>query len=175
MSEDRGGATYSFPTNSTEPCLAEAGLPPTTPHRNRSDRRDNRKSLDRKPACRVRKSPMPRSSPPSLSQPSTASTSTRDDRNLTSTSAFHSGNRGLVRITRPPGVLTDVGENVCVLPKAIQGLGSVIVQADVGWAHDTWRNRSGTAGAAAALSPRKGVGLRAAARPVPRSGKTWSW
>ena len=35
---------------------------------------------------------------------------------------------------------------------------------------DTWRNRSGTAGAAAALSPRKGVGLRAAARS---SAKVW--
>ena len=34
----------------------------------------------------------------------------------------------------------------------------------------TWRNRSGAAGAAAALSPRKGVGLRAAARP---GAKVW--
>ena len=34
----------------------------------------------------------------------------------------------------------------------------------------TWRNRSDTAGAAAALSPRKGVGLRAAARS---SAKVW--
>jgi hypothetical protein len=41
----------------------------------------------------------------------------------------------------------------------------------VAWAFpDTWRNRSGTAGAAAALSPRKGVGLRAAARS---SAKVW--
>ena len=36
--------------------------------------------------------------------------------------------------------------------------------------HSTWRNRSGAAGAAAALSPRKGVGLRAAAF---RGAKVW--
>ena len=36
--------------------------------------------------------------------------------------------------------------------------------------HSTWRNRSGAAGAAAALSPHKGVGLRAAAL---RGAKVW--
>ena len=36
--------------------------------------------------------------------------------------------------------------------------------------HSTWRNRSGAAGAAAALSPRKGVDLRAAAL---RGAKVW--
>ena len=36
--------------------------------------------------------------------------------------------------------------------------------------HSTWRNRSGAAGAAAALSPHKGVGLRAAAF---RGAKVW--
>ena len=36
--------------------------------------------------------------------------------------------------------------------------------------YSTWRNRSGAAGAAAALSPHKGVGLRAAAL---RGAKVW--
>ena len=44
--------------------------------------------------------------------------------------------------------------------------GDVTVRID----HSTWHNRSGAAGAAAALSPHKGVGLRAAAL---RGAKVW--
>jgi hypothetical protein len=38
-----------------------------------------------------------------------------------------------------------------------------LTQGETAPDHSTWRDRSGAAGAAAALSPRKGVGLRAAA------------
>jgi proline iminopeptidase len=46
----------------------------------------------------------------------------------------------------------------------------LLLHGGPGFDHSTWRNRSGAAGAAAALSLHKGVGLRAAAL---RGAKVW--